>query len=40
VSVYNLDATTMATMLRAEVGMVTLDDGVITEKKNCRDIDN
>jgi triosephosphate isomerase len=38
VSVYNLDATTMATMLRAEVGMVTLDDGVITDKRNCRDV--
>jgi hypothetical protein len=28
----------MITMLRASVGMVVLDDGVITDKKNCRDI--
>jgi voltage-gated potassium channel Kch len=38
VSVYNLDATTMATMLRAETGVVVLTDGVITDKRNCRDI--
>ena len=38
VTVYNVDATTMITMLRASVGMVVLEDGVITDKKNCRDI--
>lgn len=38
VPTYNLDATTMATMLRASVGMVTIDDGVIVDKRNCRDI--
>ena len=35
---YNIDASTMRTMLRAENGLVTLDDGTITAKKNCRDI--
>jgi uncharacterized membrane protein YphA (DoxX/SURF4 family) len=38
VEVYNVDATTMITMLRASVGMVVLEDGVIVDKKNCRDI--
>ncbi len=38
VEVYNIDATTMITMLRASVGMVVLEDGVIVDKKNCRDI--
>ena len=38
VRVYNVDATTMITMLRASVGMVVLEDGVIVDKKNCRDI--
>ncbi len=38
VTVYNVDATTMITMLRASVGMVVLEDGVIIDKKNCRDI--
>lgn len=38
VPVYNIDATTMITMLRAATGMVVLDHGVITAKKNCRDI--
>ena len=38
VTVYNVDATTMITMLRASVGMVVLDDGVIVDKRNCRDI--
>lgn len=36
--VYNVDGTTMITMLRAATGMVVLDGGVIAEKKNCRDI--
>jgi uncharacterized membrane protein YphA (DoxX/SURF4 family) len=38
VTVYNVDATTMITMLRASVGMVVLEDGTIVDKKNCRDI--
>ncbi len=39
ISVYNVDATTMITMLRASTGMVVLEDGVIVDKKNCRDIE-
>lgn len=35
---YNIDATTLKTMLRANNGMVVLDDGVIRAKANCRDI--
>lgn len=35
---YNIDASTMRTMLRAYNGVVVLDDGVIASKKNCRDI--
>ena len=35
---YNIDASTMKTMLRARNGVVVLDDGVITLKRNCRDI--
>ena len=35
---YNIDASTMKTMLRANNGMVVLEDGVIRAKKNCRDI--
>lgn len=35
---YNIDASTMKTMLRANNGMVVLDDGTISSKKNCRDI--
>lgn len=35
---YNIDASTMRTMLRARNGVVVLDDGVIALKKNCRDI--
>lgn len=35
---YNIDASTMKTMLRAENGLVVLDDGTITVKRNCRDI--
>jgi hypothetical protein len=38
VEMLNIDATTAITMLRASVGMVVLEDGVIVEKKNCRDI--
>ena len=35
---YNIDATVMKTMLRAENGLVVLDDGVISDKYNCRSI--
>ena len=35
---YNIDASTMKTMLRANNGVVILDDGTITNKLNCRDI--
>lgn len=38
IPVYNMDATTMMTMLRAKTGIVVLDGGVISAKKNCRDI--
>ena len=36
---YNIDATVMKTMLRAENGLVVLCDGVIEHKYNCRSID-
>jgi triosephosphate isomerase len=36
---YNIDAKTMKTMLRADVGLVRLTDGTITDKRNCRDIE-
>ncbi len=36
--VYNIDATTLMTMLRAKTGVVTLRDGVIEQKRNCRDV--
>ncbi|MBR5850025.1 MAG: DoxX protein [Alistipes sp.] len=35
---YNVDASTMKTMLRATNGLIILDDGVITAKYNCLDI--
>ncbi|WP_418991151.1 BT_3928 family protein [Alistipes sp.] len=35
---YNIDASTMKTMLRARNGVVELVDGTITAKRNCRDI--
>ena len=35
---YNMDATTLKTMLRARVGVVVLENGVIVDKKNCRDL--
>ncbi len=35
---YNIDASTMKTMLRAENGLVVLNDGTIELKRNCRDI--
>ena len=34
----NMDAKTMKTMLRADYGLVVLDNGVIAEKYNYRDI--
>ncbi len=34
----NIDASTMKTLLRANNGLVVLDDGTITDKMNCRDI--
>lgn len=34
---YNIDASTMKTMLRARDGVVVLEDGVITAKYNCLD---
>ena len=39
VEVYNMDAKTMITMLRARVGVVELYGGVIVDKKNWRDIE-
>jgi triosephosphate isomerase len=36
---YNIDATVMKTMLRAENGVVVLNDGTIEAKYNCRKID-
>lgn len=36
---YNIDASTMKTMLRARNGVVVLDDGTIADKRNCRDIE-
>lgn len=38
VKCYNIDASTMKTMLRARNGLVVLDDGTISAKMNCRDI--
>jgi uncharacterized membrane protein YphA (DoxX/SURF4 family) len=35
---YNMDASTMITMLRAKTGIVALKSGVILDKYNCRDI--
>ncbi|MCM1150577.1 MAG: DoxX protein [Alistipes sp.] len=35
---YNIDASTMKTMLRARNGLVVLDDGTVSAKMNCRDI--
>ncbi len=36
---YNVDASTMKTMLRAHAGVVVFDDGVIVDKRNWRDIE-
>jgi Asp-tRNA(Asn)/Glu-tRNA(Gln) amidotransferase A subunit family amidase len=38
VTVYNLDSGTMITMLRARTGVVVIENGVIADKRNCRDI--
>ena len=38
VTCYNMDATTLKTMLRAKVGVVVLHNGVIVDKVNCRDM--
>lgn len=35
---YNIDASTIKTMLRADNGVVELVDGVIRAKRNCRDV--
>ena len=35
---YNIDASTMKTLLRADNGLVVLDNGTISAKRNCRDI--
>lgn len=38
VDCYNMDATTIKTIIRAKVGVVVLRAGVIVDKDNCRDI--
>lgn len=38
VPTYNMDATTLKTMLRAKVGVVVIRGGVIIDKLNCRDM--
>ncbi len=38
VECYNVDPTTMKTALRAKEGVMTLKDGVIIRKNNCRDL--
>ncbi|MCD8072952.1 MAG: hypothetical protein LUE10_07270 [Alistipes sp.] len=38
VECYNMDATTIKTMLRAKVGVVVLKNGTIIDKVNCRDM--
>lgn len=38
VQCYNMDATTIKTILRAKVGVVVLKNGVIADKENCRDM--
>ncbi len=35
---YNMDDVTLKSLLRAKNGLVVLDGGVITDKRNCRDI--
>lgn len=38
IDTYNMDATTIKTMLRAKVGVMVLKGGVIVDKVNCRDM--
>lgn len=38
VTCYNMDATTIKTVLRAKVGVVVLHGGIIVDKVNCRDM--
>ncbi len=38
VECYNIDYLTMKTVLRAKYGVMVLRDGVISDKKNCRDM--
>ncbi len=38
VECYNIDPTTMKTMIRANVGIVALEDGVIVDKRSWRDM--
>lgn len=38
VECYNMDGTTIITVLRANVGVVVMSDGVIIDKVNCRDM--
>ncbi len=38
VPVYNMGSSTMITLLRARTGLVVIEDGVIVDKKNCRDL--
>ncbi|MFR9602447.1 MAG: BT_3928 family protein [Rikenellaceae bacterium] len=38
VECYNIDPTTMKTMIRANVGIVVLEDGVIVDKRSWRDM--
>lgn len=38
VPTYNMDATTIKTILRAKVGVVVLNNGTIVDKVNCRDL--
>jgi len=38
VPAYNIDGTTLKTMLRARAGLVVLEGGTILEKKNCRSL--
>ncbi|MFI3304313.1 MAG: BT_3928 family protein [Rikenellaceae bacterium] len=38
VECYNIDPTTMKTALRASYGVMSLCDGIIIDKRNCRDI--
>uniref|UniRef100_UPI004057230B BT_3928 family protein n=1 Tax=Alistipes sp. TaxID=1872444 RepID=UPI004057230B len=39
VKCYNIDIHTLKTLLRANNGLVVIEDGVISDKRNCRDIE-